>query len=66
MENKAERDTKVKWCRDDAARQTTTNCMNATTARDHVMLQPNAPTSFDNFSFDNMPTQKSNQRATKP
>ena len=56
MEHKVARDQKVTWCRDDAARQETANCLNAMTARERVMLLPNAPSSFDNVSFDSPKT----------
>lgn len=49
--HKDERTAKVKWCADDASRQATADCMNASKAAEKVMQQPNAPSISDNVKF---------------
>ena len=50
-EHRDERIAKQHWCADDAARQATTNCMNAAEASNKVMMQPNVKSSSDDLKF---------------
>jgi hypothetical protein len=51
MDHKAERDTKLQWCRDDMGRAQSVDCMNAEKAVERVMLTTKKSAS-DTFVFD--------------
>jgi hypothetical protein len=49
--HKAQRDAKLKWCAEDAARQATPNCLNAGQAWHQAALSPNAKSFADGLKF---------------
>ncbi len=62
VEHKAEREAKLKWCNDDMARATDVDCLNATKAKERVMLS--GPSAADSFKFNPAAVPQSGTPAT--